>query len=413
VQKVIFLITNMTGFRNKGCEAATKAIINEITKLLNNVEFKVLTEDPVYDSLWAPKAKNVSFLLNPFTKRYFFRDLVLSLRWSWLWRLNGQLQIVKSMVPFQQSDVVLSIGGDIFSSTYGDLLKHLIQLQAATTLGKFIILLGHSIGPFENHSQYKAFVKTVRQAQLITVRESLSLKYLENMKLKNVRIELTADPAFCLEPDMKSVEKIFNIYDIPQGKILVGVAPSQGIVYYSRTSYQSHFNALRKLIEFLTEKLGCHVILIPHVHETIVKNDDRVLCEMLYRMLGFPKNVTMLSLTHSAEEMRAIVGRLDFMIAERMHAAIAGLSQNVPTFVIGYSVKAEGILGDIFGFDSFENYMISVKKMDNKKLEERVSSLLERRSEVAKHLSKVIPQVKENARRNFKLIMEVLEQRNT
>lgn len=362
MQKVIFLITNMTGFRNKGCEAATKAIINEITKLLNNVEFKVLTEDPVYDALWAPKAKNVSFLLNPFTKRYFFRDLVLSLRWSWLWRLNGQLQIVKSMVPFQQPGVVLSTGGDIFSSTYGDLPKHLIQLQAAKTLGKFIILLGHSIGPFENHSQYKAFVKTVRQAQLVTVRESLSLKYLENMKLENVRIELTADPAFCLEPDMRSVDKVFKIYDIPEGKILVGLAPSQGIVYYSRTSYQSHFNALRKLIVFLTEKLGCHVMLIPHVHDTTVENDDRVLCEMLYRMLGFPKNVTMLSLTHSAEEIRAIVGRLDFMIAERMHAAIAGLSQNVPTFVIGYSVKAEGILGDIFGFDSLENYMISVKK---------------------------------------------------
>jgi len=28
-----FLITNMTGFRNKGCEATTKAIVNEITKL--------------------------------------------------------------------------------------------------------------------------------------------------------------------------------------------------------------------------------------------------------------------------------------------------------------------------------------------------------------------------------------------
>lgn len=56
--------------------------------------------------------------------------------------------------------------------------------------------------------------------------------------------------------------------------------------------------------------------------------------------------------------------------------------------------------------------MISVKKLDGEKLKERVKNLFDRRSEVVKHLSKVMPRVKENARRNFKLVMEVLEQRN-
>jgi len=415
-KQMIFLITNMTGFRNKGCEATTKAIINEITKLQNKADFKILTEDPDYDVLCAPENKNVSFLVTPFRRVYLFGGLSFSPELWWQYRLISKLQtsrlIIRAMRAFQQSDAVLSTGGDIFSSTYGDLPRHLTQLQAAASLGKPIILVGHSVGPFENEKEKKAFVKTMAYVQLITVRESLSLKYLKDMKLKSARMELTADPAFCLEPDMNSVGKIFKIYNIPRGKTLVGVAPSQGIAYYSRTSYQSHFNALQKLIVFLTEKLGCHVILIPHVHETIVENDDCVLCELLYRRLGFPEDVTVISLTHSAEELRAIISMLDFMIAERMHAAIASLSQNVPTFVIGYSVKAEGILGDIFGFDSLEDYAISVKKLDGEKLEERVRNLLDRRSEVVKHLSKVMPRVKENARRNFKLIMEVLEQRN-
>jgi len=414
---MIFLITNMTGFRNKGCEATTKAIINEITKLQNNAEFKILTEDLDYDALWAPKSKNVSFLITPFRRQYLFRGLSFSPEWWWQYRLIGKLQtsrlIIKSMKAFQQSDAVLSSGGDIFSSTYRDLPRHLTQLQAAASFRKPIILVGHSIGPFENEKEKKAFTKTMEYVQLVTVRESLSLKYLQSMKLESTKIELTADPAFCLEPDMEKVEKIFKIYNIPREKTLVGVAPSQGIAYYSRTSYQSHFNALGKLIGFLTEKLGCHVILIPHVHESSVTNDDRVICELLYRKLGFPEDVTMISLTHSAEEIRAIISTFDLMIAERMHAAIASLSQNVPTFVISYSVKAEGILGDIFGFDFLEDYMISVKKMDEEKLKECVKNLLDRRSEVAKYLSKVMPRIKENARRNFKLIMEVLEQRNT
>lgn len=350
---MIFLITNMTGFRNKGCEAATKAIVNEIIKLQGDAKFKIFTEDVSYDVSRTCKYKDVSFFKSPFRRLYFFRGFSCFPSW-WQYRLIGKLRISslfrRAMEVFHQADVVLSTGGDIFSSTYGDLETHLAPLRVAASFGKPIVLIGHSVGPFESHSEYGAFVKTMKHVQLITVRESLSLKYLETMKLKSARIELTADPAFCLEPDMGSVERMFKIYSVPKGKILVGVAPSQGIAYYSRASYQSHFNALRKLVVFLTEKLGCHVILIPHVHETIVENDDRVLCELLYRSLGFPENVTVLSLTHSAEEIRALVSGLDFMIAERMHAAIASLSQNVPTFVISYSVKAEGILGDIFGF---------------------------------------------------------------
>ena len=402
----------MTGFRNKGCEALTKAIVNEVTVLQKNAEFKILTEDIDYDALWTSENKNVSFLKTPFLKKYFFRKLPF-ISDLWKYQLIGKLYnsrlITKSLQAFQQSNAVLSTGGDIFSSTYGSLARHLAPLKLAASLAKPIFLVGHSIGPFENQSEYNAFSKTMKYVQLITVRESLSLRYLEDMKLKDTRIELTADPAFCLEPKMEQVENIFRSYNIPRGKTLVGVAPSQGISYFSGIPYKNHLNDLLELLKFLIE-LNCHVVLLPHVHLSSVFHDDRIICERLYRKLGFPEKVTVISLTHSAEEIRAMVSKFDLMIAERMHAAIASLSQNVPTFVVGYSVKAEGILGDIFGFDSLEDYMISVKKMEAEKLKECAMNLLDRRCEVAKHLSKVIPYIKEKARRNFTLIMDILEQ---
>ena len=410
-----FLITNMTGFRNKGCEATTKATVNELTRLQDGAKFKIFTEDINYDVLWTPKNKNVKFLASPFIRQRFFLGLSFLPRW-WQYRLIGKLRMSQltgtAMAAFQEADAVLCLGGDIFSSTYGNLTRHLAPLEVAASFGKPIILVGHSIDAFLNQSELNAFAKAVKHVQLITVRESLSLKYLKNVKF-GARIELTADPAFCLKPDVESAEKIFKIYDIPREKILVGVAPSQGISQYSRTDYQNHMDILQRLLRFLIEKLNCHVILIPHVQESYLKNNDRVICELLYRKLGFHKNVTVVGLTHSAEEIRAIISKFDLMIAERMHAAIASLSQNVPTFVVGYSVKAEGILGDVFGFNSLEDYMISVKKMDEEKMKKHIKKLLDRRSEVAKHLSKVIPHLKKNAKRNFTLIMEVLEQGNT
>ena len=76
-----FLITNMTGYRNKGCEASTKAIINEITELQESAKFKIFTEDLDYDAFWASESKNVSFLTTPFRKKYLVGGLVFLPRW--------------------------------------------------------------------------------------------------------------------------------------------------------------------------------------------------------------------------------------------------------------------------------------------------------------------------------------------
>jgi polysaccharide pyruvyl transferase WcaK-like protein len=54
------LITNMYSFVNKGCEAYAKAIVNELSKIDNETNFKIFTRDPGYDALWMNKCyKNV------------------------------------------------------------------------------------------------------------------------------------------------------------------------------------------------------------------------------------------------------------------------------------------------------------------------------------------------------------------
>jgi polysaccharide pyruvyl transferase WcaK-like protein len=354
--------------------------------------------------------KNCSFLETPFKAWFFIANPLRPWQYKLICKLGIFESIKKGMEAFQWADVVISTGGDIFSSIYTGLYWRLAPIRIAASYKKPFILLGHSIGPFEDEKEYGTFKKVMKHVQLITARESISFKYLNNMKLKNTRIELTAEPAFYLEPDMKNIRKILKAYNLEDKKNLVGVAPSQAIASYSKISYDHHFRILRMLIRFLINELKCHVILIPHVHENSVKYDDRVICEKLYRELSFPESVTVLSLEHSAEEIRALASKLDLLIAERMHAAIAALAQNVPVFVVGYSVKAKGILGDIFGFESVEDYMVSVKEMEEEKLNKRIRSLLDRRSEVANYLSKVMPRIKEKAKRNFTLTMEVLKQ---
>ena len=85
--------------------------------------------------------------------------------------------------------------------------------------------------------------------------------------------------------------------------------------------------------------------LIPHVQETHPGNDDSILAtELLREISPAAKRHTRLAAgDFSAAEYKAMIGRCE-VLAERMHAAIAGLSSRVSTVVVGYSVKARGIL---------------------------------------------------------------------
>ena len=67
---------------------------------------------------------------------------------------------------------------------------------------------------------------------------------------------------------------------------------------------------------------------------------------------------------HSAEELKGYIARCRFMVAARTHASIAAYSEQVPTLVVGYSVKARGIAKDLFGTD--ENYVASVQSFKRK-----------------------------------------------
>ena len=396
------LITNMTGFRNKGCEALTKVITSRIKDRLPQTNFSVFSNDPDYDKLWMPN--KCSFYKTPllFPKRSLRR-------WYYLIkRFLGKKDSSKTLFQhFKWAQVIISTGGDIFSSEYSGLMRHLYPIKVAMREGKPVVLLGHSIGPFKTADERRAFIQTMQHVPLITVRESLSLQYVRDMGLKNTQVELTADPAFSLPAvDKGYTDKLWKIYHLPYNQPIVAIAPSQGMASYAKVSYENHFESLKKLIAHLVD-LNYHVLLIPHVRENCVGSDDRVICNRLYRELGFPESVTAISLDHSAEEIKGIIGRCDFMIAERMHAAIAALSQAIPTLVIGYSIKARGIMKDIFGTEKMKNYLIPIREVNAEKLKERFKQLQSQQDQTKEVLLKAMVIMKERAEHNFDLFVKL------
>ena len=77
----------------------------------------------------------------------------------------------------------------------------------------------------------------------------------------------------------------------------------------------------------------------------------------------------------------------------RTHATIAAYSTNVPTLVIGYSIKARGIAKDLFG--QYENYVLPVQNLKREnELVEAFQWLQKEEKNIQNHLRQIIPAYK-------------------
>ena len=114
----------------------------------------------------------------------------------------------------------------------------------------------------------------------------------------------------------------------------------------------------RELIRYILSKTDYKVMLIPHV--VWKGNDDRLVNRKLYDDFGQNSRIAMID-DCGCEELKYVISRCSLFVGARTHATIAAYSSGVPTLVVGYSVKARGIAGDLFG--TAEHYVLPVQNL--------------------------------------------------
>ena len=94
------------------------------------------------------------------------------------------------------------------------------------------------------------------------------------------------------------------------------------------------------------------------------------------------------------------------LISGRIHGAIAGLSQNVPTVIIdyGHGPKAHKLRG-FARLMQVEEYVAD--PADETDLVHKISSCWSKRELIKKHLENHIPLLQDSARENFNILREL------
>lgn len=350
-----------------------------------------------------------------FSKKFYLRNnIALLLGWAVLMRLLPFASLRRWLLG--RNDVLRRLdkvslgaavsGGDSFSDIYGVRRFLYVTLPPILllTLGKKLVLLPQTIGPFK--SRFARFVANamIRRSAVVYSRdrsgfETLAEQYKHDRRKPDVRF--CYDMAFTLDAKSPAVIRVVGFsLDQMSSAPLVGVNIS-GLLfaggYTGKNMFQvacSYRELICKIVEHCIAERKARVLLVPHVfgaHAGI--EDDRAASKQVFEELAqrFPGRIGHLEGDYNQSEVKYVIGQCDFFIGSRMHACIAAVSQSVPALSLAYSDKFKGVMGAI----GIDDMVADLRLSTESQIIEQLNRGLDKRLQVREQLRAVMPEVQE------------------
>ncbi|MGD1082629.1 MAG: polysaccharide pyruvyl transferase family protein, partial [Candidatus Sulfotelmatobacter sp.] len=305
-----------------------------------------------------------------------------------------------------ESDLVVAIsGGDSFSDIYG--LERLLYVSLpqilALWVGKRLILLPQTLGPFKSRFAQAIAEYIMRRAELVYSRDNAGVELVTKMLGSNVsagKVRFCYDVGFALDPmPPQRVDVVGLELSLRPASVLVGLNVS-GLLFMGGYARHKRFSSTLEypklaydLIDFLVEQKKANVLLVPHVFGQHNESDATV-CARLYDALKdrYPGRIGWVRGSYNQSEIKHVIGTCDFFIGSRMHACIAAASQNVPVVPMAYSGKFVGVMQTI----GLEANVVDLRKMDEEEIFKVIDRAFEHRAQIRQQLALTMPQVKES-----------------
>lgn len=364
---------NHGGSENHGCEALVRTVC-ELFKEENLILYSEMPQQDLHYCIQqfanVKSAKNAYSKLSPsFIKAYY------SLKKKNDYFPLDILPYRKTIKEFRTGDIEISVGGDIYC--YDDYPKYIQLHQMICQRGCKTILLGCSLN--EKLFNDPKFVEDMKSYDYISARESLTYELLKKAGLKS--IGLSPDSAFTLPKEEVQLPSNF----IENNTVGINVSP---LVMEREQEDNVLLDNYRNLIAYILNKTDYAVALIPHVIWS--GNDDRSILNKLYDEFKKSERIVVIQ-DCNCMQLKGYIAKCRFFVGARTHATIAAYSTEVPTLVVGYSIKSRGIAKDIFGRE--ENYVIPIEQIkEENKLTQAFIWLQENENHIKEHLKKRMPQ---------------------
>ncbi len=329
----------------------------------------------------------------------------------------------------RDADIVIDFSGDLWGDNADFLGKDRFKVglykdMIAQKLGKPTFLLAGSPGPFNNVRTKQLAQEVFRNFNAVTNREPISTKILKEEGFDTTNVHDLACPAFLFEP--AKGERIDEL--ITQENVISHDKPTVGFIVCGWNFLEGPFDkwpredseylVFAKAVEFINSEFGARVCLmshsngfpIPPAEFKLIHGRDYQVIKQLQHVLnvrGIAEDIFTLDGVYDAWTTKAIISKFDMLVSGRVHGAVAGFSQFVPTVVIdyGHTPKAHKLKG--FATVAGQERFVSdpAKEFD---LVNKIRDCWGNRTSIRMDLEARIPVVKKQARENFKLIKRLI-----
>jgi polysaccharide pyruvyl transferase WcaK-like protein len=420
---------------NKGEAAIFWGIVETFSITDEPVEIILFSTDPEYDKKsYAQHAQIITESLIPFRdyslkgKRGKFKKILLYayrcichlmflLFYSLLGKKVTKLFHASLWRAYIESDAMI-LGHDSVFSKYHNFLILFYKFMK-----KPVVIYGASFCPFEYKGKITRIYTRycINQVDLITTRENYSSEFLKELGIKKTLINVTSDKAFLLRPanPNRGIEILLQEGVNLNKRPIIGftaVRNSEVFRYGLRKiadpeeRYKFHVDKLACFVEQIINKYKAQVVFIPHVVGPEPYSDDRIVAHDIFKLVQNKENVNVMDGDYKVDEIKSVLGHLDFMIGERTHSIIGAASMGVPFIAITHpkDYRAYGIIGDTLGQ---RKWLYNIEELSVESLLEFFDIAWKERLSTIDSLNRQLPEIENQILKNGKLFFDILEKK--
>lgn len=412
------LLINIHSSCNAGDAALTQTAIEQLEENFPGSQLTLLMNDP--ESHTGPEERIRAFL--PWVQEPGKNQLlrfsilvvtsmvaILSRRWlgSTLFLPRSDTMRPGLQAIFDADLVVGTPGGYLYSYGKGRALIILLYTMAiALMAGKPLYLLPQSYGPFRFRREKWLARWVITRAQVIMVREPVSVQHLQSCGIPEERCLLLPDLAFDFRSEAPSTAVNWlqtQGIDPQRDRPLLGVTTIDwGAQFQGYDNQKEYESALASALHKFLTRHGGKVVFLPQSWGPSPSEDDRLPARRIASQIkGKPNSVFVVNSPLSPGLLKAVFGEMDIFIGTRMHSNIFALSQNVPVIAIGYLHKTLGIAQSV----GIQDWVLDINNITEDILSQSIEKLWENRLALRRHLEIRVPEIIQETRQAGKIIV--------
>lgn len=344
-----------------------------------------------------------------------------------LFSKTGEIQdTTPYMEEVLNSDLVIDFSGDIWGENADFLGKNrflvgLYKDRIAQLLGKKCAMIAGSPGPFNNDKNLLFAKEVFQNFDLVTNREAISREILKSYGFNLDNLKDLSCPAFLFEQkndlEISKIDTNFIEKDNIIGLVICGWNFLNGPFDLWPRDNSDYDFIVNPIIEFLKNHKEIIVCLLSHSNGFIpgkkpfelIHGRDYPIMKQIESILidkGFGNQIFCLDGVYDAWTTKAIISNFKMLISGRVHAAVAGMSQYVPTVIIDYGHEPKA--HKLKGFANEAGMLKLVAEPDKKEdIISKIEFCWKGREELKQQLINNIPVVKNKAKMNFQLLKEL------